>query len=60
MSIKQKKNGGFVKGEYIKDIAALNLRGVKTTLGDKKMFTDIKLPIPERNSQMPSQRKKKR
>ena len=55
MSIKEKKNGGFVKDEYIKDIATLNLGGVKTTLGDK--ITDIKLLIPERNSQIPSQRK---
>ena len=55
---KRKKNSDFVKDEYIKDIPTLNLKDVKTTLGDNKMFTDIKSLITERNSQMPSQRRK--
>ena len=55
---KRKKNGGYVKDEYIKDIPTLNLKDVKTTLGDNKMFTDIKSLITERSSQMPSQRRK--
>ena len=45
---KQKKNSDFVKDEYIKDIPTLNLKDVKTTLGDNKMFTDIKSLITER------------
>ena len=55
---KQKKNSDFAKDEYIKDIPTLNLKDVKTTLGDKKIFTDIKSLITERNSEMPSQRRK--
>ena len=55
---KRKNNSDFVKDEYIKGIPALNLKDVKTTLGDNKMFTDIKSLITERNSQMPSQRRK--
>ena len=55
---KRQKNSGFVKDEYIKDIPTLNLRDVKTTAGDNKMFIGIKSLIAERNSQMPSQRKK--
>ena len=55
---KRKKNSDFVKDEYIKDIPTLNLKDVKTTLGDNKMFTDIKSLITERNSQMPSERRK--
>ena len=45
---KRKKNNDFVKDEYIKDIPTLNLKDVKTTLGDNKMFTDIKSLIIER------------
>ena len=55
---KRKKKSDFVKDEYIKDILTLNLKNVKTTLGDNKIFTDIKSLITERNSQIPSQRRK--
>ena len=55
---KRKKNSDFVKDEYIKDIPTLNLKDVKTTLGDHKMFTDIKSLITERNSQMSYQGRK--
>ena len=55
---KWKENSDFVKDEYIKDIPTLNLKDVKTTLGDNKMFKDIKSLIAEINSQMPSQRRK--
>ena len=48
---KWKKNSDFVKDKYIKDIPTLKLKDVKTTLGDNKMFTDIKLLIAEINSQ---------
>ena len=44
------------KDKYIKDIPSLNLKDIKTTLGEKKMFADIKLLTRERNSQMPSQK----
>ena len=54
----RKKNRDFIKDEYIKDIPTLNLKDVKTILGDNKMFTDIKSLITERNSQMPSERRK--
>ena len=55
---KRTKNSDFVKDEYIKGIPTLNLKDVKNTLGDQKMFTDIKSLITERKSQMPSQRRK--
>ena len=55
---KRKKNSDFVKNEYIKDIPTLNLKDVKSTLSDNKMFAYIKSLITERNSQMPSQRRK--
>ena len=42
----------------LRNFPSLNLKDVKTILGDNKMFTDIKSLITERNSQMPSQRRK--
>ena len=55
---KWKENSDFVKDEYIKDIPTLTLKDVKTTLGDNKMFADIKSFIAETNSQRLSQRRK--
>ena len=57
---KRKKNSNFVKSKYIKDIPTLNLKDIKTTSDDNKMFTGIKSLIAERNSQIPSQRRKTR
>ena len=42
----------------LRNFPSLNLKDVKTILGDNKMFTDIKSLITERNSQMLSQRRK--
>ena len=58
LNTKRKKNSDFAKVEYIKDVPTLNLKDVKTTIGDHKMFTDTKSLITERSSQMPSQRRK--
>ena len=58
--IHQRFKGHFLNELSVsfKHIPTLNLKDVKTTLGDNKMFTDIKSLITERNSQMPSQRRK--
>ena len=42
----------------LRNFPSLNLKDVKTILGDNKMFTDIKSLITERNSQVPSQRRR--
>ena len=47
---KRKKNSNFVKSKYIKDIPTLNLKDIKTTSDDNKMFTGIKSLIAERNT----------
>ena len=42
----------------LRNFPSLNLKDVKTILGDNKIFTDIKSLITERNSQVPSQRRR--
>ena len=42
----------------LRNFPSLNLKDVKTILGDNLMFTDMKSLITERNSQMLSQRRK--
>ena len=42
----------------LRNFPSLNLKDVKTILGDNQIFTDIKSLITERNSQVPSQRRR--